>query len=131
MAGIIQRLPLFLLALALAVAPLRGALAQNPLSAAPSESHCSQMTHGMPAPGNPHGKPAMSDSRDSGHDCSRGCSGSCCGGACNCVHAAAAIPAVPGMVSFFPAADRYTPANHGFTQRSPTPPFRPPVSAGS
>jgi hypothetical protein len=131
MAGILHRLSLLLLALALAVVPLRGTLAQSTLSAAPSENHCTQMTHGMSTPGNPDSGPAMPDRLDSGHDCSRGCNGSCCGGACNCVPAAAAIPASRWIVTFIPAADRYTSLFPGFAQRSLTPPFRPPVSANS
>jgi hypothetical protein len=131
MAEIFHRLSLFLIAIALAVAPLRGTLAQMPLSAASSAHHCSQMAHGMHSPGNPVDHHVIPGSGDSGHDCNRGCKGTCCGSACTCVHAAAAIPASPWTLLILSTAARHTAFFPGFTQRPLTPLFRPPVSVTS
>jgi hypothetical protein len=129
MAGIFHRLLLFLLALALAMTPLRGALGHTPLSTAPSEHHCAQISQGMHSPVNLLDHHAMPGVDDSGHDCSRGCNGTCCAGACSCVHAAMAIPVSLWTLPLLTTAARHTRLFTGFTQRSLPPPFRPPVSA--
>jgi hypothetical protein len=131
MAGTFHRLSLYLLALALAVTPLRGTLAQARLSAAHSEHHCTQMSQSMHSPGNTVESHAMPGSRDSDHDCTRGCNGTCCGSACTCVHAAAAIPASPWVLPLLTTTARHTALFPDFTQRSLSPPFRPPVTATS
>jgi len=131
MTGIFHRLLLSLLALALAMTPMRGALGHIPLSTSPSEHHCPQMSHGMHSPGNPVDHQAMPGSGDSGHDCSRGCNGTCCAGACTCVHAASAIPVSLWTLPLLATAARYTWLSPGFTRRSLPPPFRPPVSAAN
>jgi hypothetical protein len=129
MVGIFHRLSLFLLALALAVAPLRGTLAMAPLSAAPSAHHCMQMAHGMHTPGHALDSTVMPTNRDSGHDCNRSCNGACCGGACTCVHAATtAIPVSLWKLPLLATATQHTALFTGFTQRSLPPPFRPPVT---
>jgi hypothetical protein len=131
MAGTFQRLSLYFLAIALAVAPLRGTLARIPLSAASSEHHCTQMAYGIHLPGNPVDSQALPGSRDSGHDCNRSCKGTCCGNACTCVPAAAAISASLWTAPLLTTAARHAPLFPGFTQRSLNPPFRPPVSVTS
>jgi hypothetical protein len=131
MAGISQRLFLSLLALALAMTPLRGALGHIPLSTSLSEHHCTQLSHGMHSPGKPVEHHAMPGSGDSGHDCCRGCNGTCCTGACACVHAAMAIPVSLWTLPLLATATRHIRLFPCFTQRSLPPPFRPPVSATS
>jgi len=131
MVGTFQRLTLYFLALALAVTPLRGALAHIPFSQGTTEHHCMQMAHGMHSPGTTVDRHVVPGRHDSGHDCNRGCNGTCCGGACTCVHAATAIPVSLWTFPLLATAARHTPLFPGFTQRSLPPPFRPPVSATS
>jgi len=131
MAGISQRLLLLLLAIALAMTPLRGALGHIPLSMAPSEHHCQQMSQGMHSQGTTVTHHAMPGVDDSGHDCCRSCNGSCCAGACSCVHAAMAIPVSLATLPLLATTAPHTRLFPGFTRRSLPPPYRPPVSAAS
>src|SRR5512147_2655020 len=126
MAGTFHRLSLYLLALALAVTPLRGALALNTLSATASLHDCPHLRlDGHP----PEHTAGCHGTHESGHDCSRGCSGSCCGSACTCAHVAAALTAYLRIPPYTPVAARHATDFQGFSQRSLPPPFRPPVSA--
>jgi hypothetical protein len=131
MAGIFHRLLFSLLAIALAVAPLSGALAQITFSVTSSEHHCSQMAHDMHSPGTPVDRHVIPGGSDSGHGCNRGCHGNCCGHACTCVHVAAAIPVSLRTFPLLATAAQHSPLFPGFTQCSLPPPFRPPVSATS
>jgi len=127
MAGIFQRLSLLLIVLALAFAPLRGSLAQTPVSATPGDHHCAQMAHAKHAPGT--AADASLAETGSGHDCTHGCKGNCCGSACGCAHVAAAIPAAAWSVPSLRVEARPIPPLSDFTQNTLSPPFRPPVSA--
>lgn len=76
---------LLLLALALAVAPLRGAWTMPVSAGDESTPHCAQMD--MPGTGMPTGMQQHDDAGETTHACEQGCGGDCCDGACNvCSH---------------------------------------------
>lgn len=83
-----HKLILILVALALAVAPLRGTLALPAPATADEESHCASMQHTAAMPDVHHTDDAAKD----GQPCKAGCTGDCCDNACNsCVHPATAL----------------------------------------
>jgi len=114
---------------ALAFAPLRGALAIAAVSSSDSYSHCAEMMHGMPSPDNSSTRHHAATEDSEADDCCQQCDGSCAGSDCvDCVHSGIAIL---NTVSI-------QPDSHGTPQTSPllvscppgnfTPPYRPPVS---
>jgi hypothetical protein len=125
MAGTFHRLSIYLLAIALAVAPLRGALALVAVPATAAAHDCPHLQYDA----HPWQHTADgSGTQDGGHGCSRDCGGACCGNACTCAQAAPGISASLRSASFTPEATRHTAVFPGFSQRSLPPPFRPPVS---
>ena len=119
---------LILVALALAVSPLRGALAVSAFAPADDKSHCEQMQAELQSPGHMAAmQDAATDTRD--HKCEQDCGGDCCDGACNaCAHASIALLSTPSVTS----GNLDTPLNiivsYGVSGRSIHPPFRPPIS---
>mgnify|MGYP001828727194 FL=1 len=118
---------LLIITLALACAPLRGALAQPATASSDTESHCAGMMHSMPAADSSTQQATTPDNQ--AEDCCQQCDGSCADSNCSdCVHSSIAIansivinaelhntaPASPLLVS-------YPPGNF-------SPPYRPPVS---
>lgn len=88
----INKLALLLLAIAIAAAPLRGALALPAPATADGELHCASMqddmqhTDAMPDMHHPN------DTADAPPQCNAGCKGDCCDNACNnCTHPATAL----------------------------------------
>jgi hypothetical protein len=118
---------LILLALALAVAPLRGAWAISIPAATESTPPCHQMD--MPAAGTPSDMQQQDNATETSHSCEQDCTGACCDAACNaCVHAASALS---DSVIFMPelhATPRDTMFRASFPKRTVIPPLRPPAS---
>ena len=120
---------LVIVALALAVAPLRGLLAFPAPSATDETPHCMQMQGdsmdhlaGLPdtTPEHP------------GHGCAPGCGGDCCNGACGaCVHVAVALPTVIAAGSHGHNGILHTVDPQRFAGRTVHPPYRPPISLPS
>ena len=123
----LRTLLLLTITLALAFAPLRGALAQPAVASTDTNSHCAEMMHNMPAADSSTQQASIPD--DPAEDCCQQCDGSCADSNCtDCVHSSIAIansiainpelhntaPALPLLVSF-------PPGNF-------SPPYRPPVS---
>ena len=124
----LRTLLLLFITLALAFAPLRGALALPAAASTDSESHCAEMMHGMPAAdGSTQQQAATTDSQT--EDCCHQCDGSCADSACvDCVHSTAAIS---NTVFLHPDAHntaRTSPLLVSFPPGNFSPPYRPPVS---
>lgn len=126
-----------LLALALAVAPLRASLAaadSTPTAATgDNATHCEHMQPGPTADSDSHGMHAGHDSAltDSA-PCNHDCGGSCCGASCStCVHATLAIPAnltlLPGSTAGTPSTS-FSPL---FPERPAIPLLHPPAASRS
>ena len=130
-----QKFLLIFLALALAVAPLRGAFALPASAPADGTSHCEQMQAEMQSSGHMAAMQdaAVSQSKDTRDSaCEQGCGGDCCDGACNaCAHASMALSSTLTVAS----DNFYAPLNiivsYGVSGRSIHPPFRPPISLPS
>jgi hypothetical protein len=117
---------LLLISIAIAAAPLRGALALGAQSTADSEPHCAGMLHNMPSSGDSTQQQA--DAQDS-RDCCHQCDGSCTDSHCtDCAHSGIAIThsiAIPSELLDTPqAAPLLVSSPHGTF----SPPFRPPAS---
>jgi len=79
---------LIMIALSLAVAPLRGTWAIAMPAGTDAMPHCAMM--GMQPTDTMAGMHQQDN--ETGHKCERGCNGACCNGACNaCAHAASTI----------------------------------------
>jgi hypothetical protein len=118
---------LVMIALALAVAPLRGAWSISMPANTESTSHCAQMDMQTAAASSETQQ--QNSATESGQPCEHGCDGACCDGACNaCAHGA----------SFLSNTVNVTPELHGtpldamsllaFPKRTVIPPLRPPAS---
>ncbi len=126
-----------LLALALAIAPLRGAWAAPDMTAPAatdsSPAHCEHMQHGKPADNAAHGmhaghNVAMQNSGPCDHDCG----GSCCDASCNaCVHATPAIPGAIRLLSGSAAETLHTTPSPLFPERPAIPLLHPPATSRS
>jgi hypothetical protein len=124
-----NRLVLLLLALTLAVAPMRGILAMPAPASDAGDSPCAGMQHDMQ-----HGdaRPAMhheGDPAESGEPCGTGCNGDCCDNACSgCAHPATALL----NSSIATAAAHHPPRKNAritrFSDRTVIPLLRPPAS---
>lgn len=110
--------------LALAFAPLRGALAIPALSATDSDSHCAEMMQDMTTADSAATRQQPGNQDNTAEDCCHQCDGSCV----DCVHSTAAISNTVFL----------HPDSHNTAQTSPllvrfphgnfSPPYRPPVS---
>jgi hypothetical protein len=123
----LDKLLLLMVALALAVAPLRGALA-FPAEAVDEKmsSHCASMQHGDAVTPMHH----PDDSADSGKSCPDGCSGDCCGMACSsCAPPVSALldGNAPAAAIQHPPMPAATPIR--FTDHTIHPLLRPPASS--
>lgn len=118
---------LILLALALAVAPLRGAWAISIPAATESTAPCHQMD--MPAADTPADMQQQDSATETGHSCEQGCTGACCDAACSaCVHAASALLNTVNITPELHATPRDTMLPAAFPKRTVIPPLRPPAS---
>ena len=118
---------LVMIALALAVAPLRGAWASSMPAAAEDTSHCAQMD--MQSVDTAGSTQQQDSAPDTGHNCEQDCSGSCCDAACNaCVHAASALSDTVIVTLELHATTRDTMLRVAFLKRTVVPPLRPPAS---
>jgi len=119
---------LIFLALALAIAPLRGALAVPVPADADDPSHCVQVQAGMQASGHVAAmQDTTADTRD--HDCKQGCGGDCCDGACNdCAHGSIALSGISSVTPDNLYTSPTLTASSGIAGRTVHPPFRPPIS---
>ena len=127
MSKLTYRILLVIVVSALALAPLRGALALPVVTADADSSHCMQMQHGMHSMDRLAGMPVpVAD--NSGHDC-QGCGGDCCEGTCNdCAHGSVALSSVIAVTSEFHDTPPGLSVSYGVSGRTIHPPFRPPIS---
>lgn len=110
--------------LALAFAPLRGALAIPAFSATDSDSHCADMMQDMTTADSAATRLQTDNQDNTTEDCCNQCDGSCV----DCAHSTAAISNTVSLL----------PDSHNTAQTSPllirippgnfSPPYRPPVS---
>jgi hypothetical protein len=127
-----KRLLLLLIALALAVAPLRGALALPSPASAGDDSHCAGMQHAM---AHDNAGPVMHHEGDTGtpdRHCQAGCNGDCCDSACNHCAPSAPTTALSGEPPLTGHANDLPPGfnlNTRYTDRAIIPPLRPPASS--
>lgn len=118
---------LILLALALAVAPLRGAWAISIPVATESTAPCHQMD--MPAADTLADMQQQDSATETGHSCEQDCTGACCDAACNaCVHATSALSDTVIISLELHATPRDTMFRAAFPKRTVIPPLRPPAS---
>jgi hypothetical protein len=118
---------LIMIALALAVAPLRGAWAMAIPAPTEGTSHCAQMD--MPTTATPADRQLQDSATETGHTCEQGCKGACCDGACKaCVHAASALADTVIITPELHDTPRYTMVRVSFPKRTVIPPLRPPAS---
>jgi hypothetical protein len=122
----LHNLLLILVALSVAIAPLRGAWALPEATAADAPSHCTGMQHDMQQV-NHHTDPGdKTDSKP--QQCKPGCKGSCCDQNCStCLHATAAVAASPVVLRDTPAHEHALPAADRVIKRYLKPPLRPPL----
>jgi hypothetical protein len=127
-----NRLVLLLIALALAVAPLRGTLALPSPASAGDGSHCAGMQQ---AKAQDDAGPAMHHERHTGNPdrpCQAGCNGDCCDSACNNCAPSAPTTALSGEPAAAGHANGLPPGfsfNTRYTDRAIIPPLRPPASS--
>ena len=124
-----NKLILVLVALALATAPLRGALALPVPAATDGESHCASMQDAMLHTAAMPGMHHPDDTAETGQPCQAGCKGDCCDNACNsCVHPATAL--LDGGLT--PASPQHPPLKISlsihYSDHTVIPLLRPPVS---
>lgn len=118
---------LVMIALALAVAPLRGAWAISIPATAESAAPCHQMD--MPAAGTAADSQQQDSATETGHTCEQGCNGACCDAACNaCVHVASALSDTVIITPELHDTPRDTMFRVSFPKRAVIPPLRPPAS---
>jgi len=117
-----RKLVLLLVTLALAIAPLRAALALPVMVVADEPDHCEQMQEGM--------QDVAVDNQD--HSCDQGCGGDCCDGACNtCAHGSIALSGPITITSDNHESHLNSRVAYGVSGRTVHPPFRPPISLQS
>ena len=113
---------LIIVALVLAVSPLRGALALQVMTVADEPTHCQQIHDGM--------QYVAVENQD--HRCEQDCGGDCCDGACNaCTHGSIAVS---GPITVTPdnhESHLNSLVSYGVPGRTVHPPFRPPISLHS
>ena len=118
---------LLIITLALAFAPLRGALTQPATASSGTESHCAGMMHSMPAADSSTQQATTPD--NPAEDCCQQCDGSCADSNCtDCVHSSIAIA---NSIAINPELHNTAPASPLLVSCPPgnfSPPYRPPVS---
>jgi len=113
-----RKFVLILVTLALAIAPLRAALALPVMVIADEPDHCEQMKEGM--------QDVAVDNQD--HSCDQGCGGDCCDGACNaCAHGSIALSGPITITSDNRDTHLNSRVAYGVSGRTVHPPFRPPI----
>jgi len=124
----LRTLLLLIITLAIAAAPLRGALALTAHSSADTDSHCAGMMHSMPSTG--EGTQLQVDPEDSqAEDCCHQCDGSCAGSGCtDCAHTGIAIMSSMAIQPDLHNTTRTLPLPVSIPHGIFSPPFRPPVS---
>ena len=120
---------LITLTFALAVAPLRGALAIATPATADTEPDCAEMTHAMPSADSTtihHHDSAQTGKTD---DCCQDCDGTCGDSNCvDCVNASTAILNTDSLLPEYHSTTQTLPVVVSFPPGNFSPPFRPPVS---
>jgi len=124
----LRTLLLLIITLALAFAPLRGALALPAVASSDTESHCTEMMHNMPAADSSTQQQAATPDNPT-EDCCQQCDGSCAGSNCtDCVHSSVGIA---NSIDINPELHNTAPASPLLASFPPgnfSPPYRPPVS---
>lgn len=125
----IQTLLLVLIALALAVLPLRGAWSIVDFPATDTESHCAQMQHAIEDTGSMAGMQHPESDTGGTLDCEQGCDGSCCDDACNtCVPGTSAISSTLTLSPEVTGQPHNEVISAAFYGQIVIPPLRPPAS---
>jgi len=123
----LRTLLLLFITLALAFAPLRGALAQPAVASTETNSHCAEMMHSMPAADSSTQQATTPDNQ--AEDCCQQCDGSCADSNCtDCVHSSVGIA---NSIAINPELHNTAPASPlrvRFPHSNFSPPYRPPVS---
>ena len=118
---------LVMIALALAVAPLRGAWAISMPAATESTPPCHQMD--MQTAATAADMQQQDSATETGDSCEQDCTGACCDAACSaCVHAASALADTVIITPALHATPRDELFQASFTKRTVIPPLRPPAS---
>jgi hypothetical protein len=118
---------LLIITLALAFAPLRGALAQPATASTDTESHCAGMMHDMPAADSTQQQATTAD--NTAEDCCQQCDGSCADSNCaDCVHSSIAIAYSIAINPDLHDAPQTASLLVSFPHGNFSPPYRPPVS---
>jgi len=123
----LHKLLLVFIALALAVSPLRGALALSAMSAEDGVMHCTNMHDGMQTMDH---MAAMQDTTadNPGPGCDQGCDGDCCDGACKtCAHGSVALLATMAVMADLHDMPLKISVSQDVSGRTVLPPFRPPI----
>ena len=117
-----RKIVLILVALALVIAPLRGALALPVMTVADEPAHCQQMQDDVQA--------VAIDNQDL--KCDRDCGGDCCDGTCNaCAHGSIAVSGPITVTSDNHESHQNSRVSYNVFGRTVHPPFRPPISLQS
>jgi hypothetical protein len=124
----IRKFLLVLVAFALAISPLRGALALPITTAADGADHCAQMQDGMDSMAHMAGmQESAADNPD--HGCGQGCAGDCCDGACGaCAHGSIALSSIIAVILVAHDNLKIIKVSRDFPGPTVHPPFRPPIS---
>ena len=113
---------LVLIALALAVAPMRAAWTISMSADTENPSHCAQMDMQT-------AMQQQDSATASGHNCEPGCSGSCCDAACSaCAHGATILADCVISTPVLHDTPRHEWFLAAFPERTVIPPLRPPAS---
>jgi len=124
-----NKLVLVLIVIAIAAAPLRGALALPAPAAGDVESHCANMQNDMQHTDAMPGMHHQDGTADASRQCKAGCNGDCCDNACSsCVHQATALTddSLTAANPHFPPLKIFLSSR--FSDRTVIPLLRPPAS---
>ncbi len=119
---------LLIITLALAFAPLRGALAMPAIASSDTESHCAEMMHNMPAADSSTQQQATTPDNPA-EDCCHQCDGTCADSNCaDCVHSSIAVAYSIAINPDLHDAPQTASLLVSFPHGNFSPPYRPPVS---
>ena len=125
----LRTLLLITLTLALAFAPLRGALAIAALATASTDSSCAEMMSTMPSSSSSTIQHQHTTESSKMEDCCKDCDGDCADSNCvNCVNATTAILNTASLLPDSHSSAQTLPLLVSFPPGNFSPPFRPPVS---